>query len=117
MGDAIHPLLAGKDLSEMTPETKTILMNRAVIALDQDALGHQGGRIWAGWLEIWPKELSGGKRAITFFNRGNSAMDFDPPLRPLADFKDKHFLELWTNKEIILDATTTALRVLLLEQR
>ena len=122
MGDAIRPLLAGNDLSKMTPETKTILMNRDVIALDQDSLGHQGRRIWAeGPLEIWLKELSGGKRAIAFFNRGNSAVDFDPTLKALADFKGKHLLDLWTKKEIVLDAITEVRvpshGVLLLEQR
>ena len=116
------PLLAGNDLSKMTPETKAILMNRDVIALDQDALGHQGRRIWdEGPMEIWVKELSGGKRAIALFNRGESAMDFDPNLKALADFKGKLLLDLWTKKELVLDGSA-ALRVprhgvLLLEQR
>jgi alpha-galactosidase len=116
------PLLAGNDLSKMTPETKAILMNRDVIALDQDALGHQGSRIWAeGPMEIWVKELSGGKRAIAFFNRGESEMDFDPKLRAFADFKGKHLLDLWTKKELV-PSSSTILRVpkhgvLLLGQR
>jgi alpha-galactosidase len=116
------PLLAGNDLSKMTPETKAILMNRDVIALDQDALGHQGRRIWEeGPMEIWVKELSGGKRAIAFFNRGESAMNFDLSLKELANFKGKHFLDLWTKKELVLDGNA-ALRVpkhgvLLLKQR
>jgi alpha-galactosidase len=116
------PLLAGNDLSKMTPETKAILMNKDVIALDQDALGHQGRRIWAeGPMEIWVKELSGGKRAIAFFNRGESAMDFAPNLKELADFKGKHLFDLWTKKELVLDGSA-ALRVpkhgvLLLKQR
>src|ERR1051326_7375013 len=33
------PLLAGNDLRTMTDETKSILMNREVIAIDQDRLG------------------------------------------------------------------------------
>jgi alpha-galactosidase len=116
------PLLAGNDLNNMSPETKAILMNRDVIALDQDVLGHQGKRVWAeGPIEIWVKELSGGKKAIAFFNRGESTMDFDPGLKVLADFKGKHLLDLWTKEELVLNAGT-ALRVprhgvLLLEQR
>jgi alpha-galactosidase len=48
------PLLAGNDLSKMTPETKSILMNKAVIAIDQDRLGVQGDRVSQdGDLEIW----------------------------------------------------------------
>jgi alpha-galactosidase len=97
-------------------------MNQDVIALDQDALGHQGRRIWAeGPMEIWVKELSGRKTAIAFFNRGESTMDFDPNLKALADFRDKSLLDLWTKKALVLDGST-ALRVpshgvLLLEQR
>ena len=67
------PLLAGNDLSKMTPETKSILMNKAVIAIDQDRLGAQGDRVSKdGDLEIWSKPLSGGGRAVGLFNRGTS---------------------------------------------
>ena len=41
------PLLAGNDLSKMTPDTLAILTNKDVIAIDQDALGKQGDRISA----------------------------------------------------------------------
>jgi alpha-galactosidase len=115
------PLLAGNDLSKMSPETKAILMNRDVIALDQDALGRQGRRIWVeGPMEIWVKELSGGKTAVAFFNRGESTMNFDPNLSAL-DLKGKHLLDLWTKKELVLDGSA-GIRVpkhgvLLLEQR
>jgi alpha-galactosidase len=65
------PLLAGNDLSKMTDETKSILMNKAVIAIDQDKLGKQGDRISEdGLKEIWSKPLSGGRVAIGMFNRG-----------------------------------------------
>ncbi len=101
------PLLAVTDLSKMTPETKAILMNRDVVALDQDELGHQGRRIWAeGPLEIWLKKLSGGETAIAFLNRGNSAIDFGPGLKVVSDFQGKHFWDLWSRKELVLDATT-----------
>jgi alpha-galactosidase len=65
------PLLAGNDLSKMTDETKSILMNKAVIAIDQDKLGRQGDRVsQEGVKEIWSKPLSGGRVAIGMFNRG-----------------------------------------------
>jgi hypothetical protein len=67
------PLLAGNDLSKMTPETKSILMNAAVIAIDQDKLGAQGDRVSQnGDLEVWSKPLSGGAVAVGLFNRGTS---------------------------------------------
>ncbi len=47
------PLLAGNNLSQLTPEITAILTNREVIAIDQDALGHQAERVFAeGPIEI-----------------------------------------------------------------
>ncbi len=67
------PLLAGNDIRSMTPETREILTNRDVIALDQDPL-EQGRRIRKnGDLEVWVKKLTGGARAAVLFNRGQSA--------------------------------------------
>jgi alpha-galactosidase len=68
------PLLAGNDLSQMTAETKSLLVNKDVIAIDQDALGKQGDRLRKdGDLEIWTRTLSGGAIAVGFFNRSTSA--------------------------------------------
>jgi len=39
------PLIAGNDLRSMTPEIKTILTNKEIIAVNQDALGMQGRRV------------------------------------------------------------------------
>ena len=63
------PLLAGNDLSTMTPETTAILTNREIIAVDQDPRGVQGDRVKAeGGLEIWAKPLNGGAKAVGLFN-------------------------------------------------
>ena len=65
------PLLAGNDLRQMSPETLGILTNREVIAVDQDKLGKQGSQAWkSGDQEIWTRPLSGGDKAVAFFNRG-----------------------------------------------
>jgi alpha-galactosidase len=65
------PLLAGNDLRHMTDESKAILTNREVIAIDQDPLGKQGYRISkAAEEEIWVKPLAGGSLAVGLFNRG-----------------------------------------------
>ena len=65
------PLMAGNDIRNMTPEIKTILTNKEVIAVDQDRLGREGRRIWKdGDREVWSKDLSSGGRAVILFNRG-----------------------------------------------
>jgi alpha-galactosidase len=64
------PLIAGNDIRDMTPETKAILTNRDVIALDQDSLGKQGRRIRDdGDLEVWAKWLQSGDIAVALLNR------------------------------------------------
>jgi alpha-galactosidase len=64
------PLLAGNDISNMTSDTKEILLNKEVIAIDQDALGKQAHRVKkTGDLEIWSKQLSDGGRAVALLNR------------------------------------------------
>jgi alpha-galactosidase len=67
------PLLAGNDLRNMSPEIHDILTNKEVIAVDQDALGRQGRRVWKGGdLEVWAKQLQDGGRAVVLLNRGAS---------------------------------------------
>lgn len=64
------PLLAGNDVRSMTDETKAILLNKEVIAINQDKLGAQGFRVSQnGDLEVWKKPLSDGV-AVALFNRG-----------------------------------------------
>ncbi len=64
------PLLAGNDLSTMTPETVALLTNHDVIAVDQDAAGKQGDRVSAeGPIEVWARVLADGSKAVGIFNR------------------------------------------------
>jgi alpha-galactosidase len=67
------PLLAGNDISNMTADTKEILLNKEVIAIDQDPLGRQGRRVKkTGDQEIWSKQLEDGSRAVVLLNRGSA---------------------------------------------
>jgi alpha-galactosidase len=79
------PLLAGNDLSAMTEDTGAILMNREVIALDQDAAGHQGDRVYTeGPLEVWSKPLANGDLAVGIFSRWRMPLTLDVPLERLG---------------------------------
>lgn len=67
------PLIAGNDLRSMSADTKSILMNKEVIAVDQDPLGQQARRVRKdGDLEVWARPLMGGNRAVLLLNRGNA---------------------------------------------
>jgi len=106
------PLLAGNDLRSMSPETKEILLNSEVIAVDQDAKGIQGHRIWQeGPLEIWVKPLADGSHAVGLFNRGESAttmtLEFNSigaaasaKVRDLLDHKDLGTLQKSYSAEV-----------------
>ena len=62
------PLLAGNDLTKMTDSDKSILLNREVIAIDQDPLGKQGTRLYQyGEINVWTRHLSGGRLAVGMF--------------------------------------------------
>ena len=65
------PLIAGNDLREMSRETRGILTNKEIIAVNQDLLGIQAfPAISEDNLEVWAKPLSNGDWAICFLNRG-----------------------------------------------
>jgi alpha-galactosidase len=66
------PLMAGNDLANMSPETKTILTNKEIIALDQDTLGRQA-TCWRdnGDYQIWVKQLANNEKAVCLLNKSD----------------------------------------------
>jgi alpha-galactosidase len=66
------PLTAGNDLRDTSPATKEILLNREVIAVNQNKFGKQGRGITQDCdREVWARPLAGGHVAVGLFNRGN----------------------------------------------
>jgi alpha-galactosidase len=64
------PLMAGNDLTTMSPAVRAILTNREVIAVDQDVLGIEGRRaVKLGDTEIWVRSLADGSQAVVLLNR------------------------------------------------
>ena len=95
------PLLAGNDLTHMSEETKSILMSREVIAIDQDPLGKQGDRVWAvGGLELWSKPLKDGSMAVALFNRQNGANLMTFHLSDVGWSGPAKARDLWKHKDV-----------------
>jgi alpha-galactosidase len=71
------PLMAGNDLTSMTDETKSILMNTDVIAVDQDrGEFHPVQRIFIqGTSEVLIRKLANNSYAVGLFNRGDASAD------------------------------------------
>jgi alpha-N-acetylgalactosaminidase len=66
------PLLMSNDLRTMPPELKEILLNKEIIAVDQDPLGNQGKRIYiVNGVELWRRDLVDGI-ALVIFNHKES---------------------------------------------
>ena len=63
------PLLVDGDVRTMSRATASILMNREVIAVDQDPAGLQGVRIAdSGGHQVWVRTLADGSHAVLFLN-------------------------------------------------
>jgi alpha-galactosidase len=95
------PLLAGNDLSKMSAMDKEILMNREVIAIDQDALGKGGDRVLqVGDLSVWEKKLSGGKTAVAVVNASWGGRDVPLDLGAIGFAKGARVRDVWAAKDL-----------------
>ena len=100
------PLIAGNDIAGMKPEVRDILLNREVIAVDQDPLGVQGRRILDGGPnEVWMKPLADGSRAVVLFNRGTDTMAIRcrPEDIGFSPAQKLRIRDLWKHAEIPLE--------------
>ena len=105
------PLLAGNDIRGMTPATKEILLNREVIAVDQDAMGKQASPVKTGDLEMWVKPLADGSVAVGVVNLGTTET---PAIVKLSDLSlaggMKSARDLWKHADVVFnDGAYTAI--------
>ena len=70
------PLLIGTDLRTIKPDALQILLNKDVIAVDQDPLGIQGKQVRdADGIHVIVKPLKDGSRAVAVFNETDTPRD------------------------------------------
>jgi alpha-galactosidase len=110
------PLMAGNDLQNMSPETKSILMNKEVIALDQDSLGRQATCYRDnGDYQIWLKPLAKDEKAICLLNKSDERktvlVDFAllakaytgwRPGSAILSIDSYRVRDLWEHKDLVL---------------
>lgn len=66
------PLLAGNDLRNMPDAVRTILTNKAAIAINQEYAGNAGDQLFkTNSTEVWYKPLPNDEHALVLFNRGD----------------------------------------------
>lgn len=118
------PLIAGNDLGNMSPETREILTNPEIIALDQDALGKQGFCYRDnGDYEIWIKMLAGDEKAACLLNRSDEEkmvqvdfrlllkandLNWPPDAYKLENYKVR---DLWEHKEVPMNNSMTYVKI------
>jgi alpha-galactosidase len=95
------PLLAGHDVRTMSDSIKEILLNKEVIAIDQDKAGHQGVRVRQdGELEVWKKALAQGV-AVALFNRSKDTAKMTVKWSEVGvTKKSSKVRDLWAHKDI-----------------
>ncbi len=96
------PLMAGNDIRNMAPETKEILLNKDVIAVDQDSLGMQGRKVRDdGDFEVWAKELNGGNRAVALLNRSGAEKQISVSWNEIGypEHLSASVRDLWSKKD------------------
>jgi alpha-galactosidase len=113
------PLMIGCDVRSMNDATRTILMNRDVLAVNQDALGRQGYRVGttnhsSQIVSIWAKPLEDGSIAVGLFNLG----DRDGRIATVAwesigvhDRRPCRVQDLWSGEELGVFARELAVNV------
>jgi hypothetical protein len=64
------PLIMSNDLRTVSDEYRALLLNAEMIAVDQDVLGLQGGRIGSqNTTEVWARKLNDGSIAVALLNK------------------------------------------------
>jgi alpha-galactosidase len=100
------PLIAGNDLRNMSDETKSILMNSDVIAIDQDPLANPVQVLSReGKNLVLVRSLDGNAVAVGMFNRSDepAQMSFNWESLHMGiglGFKGIEVKDLWTHKDV-----------------
>ncbi|MGD1085821.1 MAG: glycoside hydrolase family 27 protein, partial [Verrucomicrobiota bacterium] len=95
------PLLIGCDMTAFDDFTLSLLSNDEVLAVDQDPLGHQAGRVAKnGMLEVWSRDLEDGSRAVGLFNRGEEETTVTAKWTDLGVTGPQTVRDLWRQKDI-----------------
>lgn len=97
------PLLAGNDLEHMSDETKELLMNRDVIAIDQDTAVHHPKRTDLGnGVEVWTREMADGSNVVAVFNRADHVSPVTVNWSQIGLSAPTSAKNLWTHQDVTM---------------
>ncbi|NLE01866.1 MAG: carbohydrate-binding protein [Fibrobacter sp.] len=97
------PLMLGNDIRNMSQATKDIILNKEVIAVDQDSAGIQGTKIKStNGLDVWCKPLgskNGNIKAVALFNRNNSPANITVNFSDIGLKGEVYVRDLWAKSD------------------
>ncbi|MDP4285052.1 MAG: glycoside hydrolase family 27 protein [Bacteroidota bacterium] len=96
------PLITGNDLRHMSDDTRDILTNKEVIAIDQDPAAKEGYKLTdEGDREVWVKPLADGSWSVLLLNRGEERAFMTMKIQDLDIKKAGTYVvrNLWSHKE------------------
>lgn len=95
------PLIAGNDLTKMTPYTLDMLTHREILAVDQDSLGKQGHPVLQeGAFEVWMKPMGDGSVVAALFNRSKESDKMTVYFAHLGMSGDVAVRDLWLRRDV-----------------
>jgi alpha-galactosidase len=99
---ACSPLMIGCDIRKLDSDTASLLMNREVLDINQDALGIPARRVkQIGQCEIWTKPLADQSVAVSVINRSSRPEDVTVKARDIGMLDaPKLARNLWTQEDV-----------------
>lgn len=99
---ACSPLMIGCDVRRLDQESVTLLMNREVLAVNQDVAGRPAQRVRQyGDGEVWQKPLSDGTVAVALINRGSTEREITVRAGDLGLLDEPKLVrDLWAQQDI-----------------
>eukprot|EP00795_Rhopilema_esculentum_P006422 gene6422-11864_t len=96
------PLLMSNDLRKMKPWQTEILLNKEIIAVNQDKLGKMGRRVaMTNATQIWARPLSGGAVAVVLFNTGAEPLSMSFSFKTVGfEYEKASIRDLYLHKDL-----------------
>ncbi len=101
------PLIAGTDVTGMSPQIAEVLTNPGIIAINQDKLGLQGFTWFKSpEIDVWARPLTGDRWAIAIVNRSAAARahTIDWGREPLGDDLNQRFAKIGERHYRLIDS-------------
>ncbi len=94
------PLILGNDVRNMSEATKQILLNKEIIAVDQDKATKPGSRVISDdQKEIWVKQLNDGSKAVVIFNKQDTEATLSLNFKDINATKKAKIRDLWSHSD------------------